>query len=99
MLVAQSETAPRAATTAPLQTVGFYFDVTCPWAWRTSLWIREVEKVRPIHVAWKCFSLYGINTATGAQVKPGHLRSRATFPVLTLARREGGDAAVDRLYL
>jgi 2-hydroxychromene-2-carboxylate isomerase len=97
--VAQSQTAPHPATTTPLPTIAFYFDPTCPWAWRTSLWIREVERVRPIRVAWRLFSLYGINTTTGDQLKPSHLRSRETFRALTLARREGGDDAIGRLDL
>jgi 2-hydroxychromene-2-carboxylate isomerase len=80
--------------------VEFYFDVVCPWAWRTSLWIREVAKVRPITLRWKFLSLEMINTTRpGGQVKESHLVSRLLFKVMGLARRELGEEAVDRLYL
>ena len=46
-----------ADTSTQKQPVDFYFDPSCPWAWRTALWIQEVEKVRPIEVTWKFFSL------------------------------------------
>ena len=42
-----------ADTSTQKQPVDFYFDPSCPWAWRTALWIQEVEKVRPIEVTWK----------------------------------------------
>jgi 2-hydroxychromene-2-carboxylate isomerase len=79
-------------------TVDFYFDPICPWAWRTSLWIREVAKVRPIDVRWKFLSLEEINRPAGT-LKESHLQSRGPFRAMALARRLGGEEAVDRLYL
>ena len=37
--------------TAERTPVDFWFDPLCPWAWITSRWMLEVEKVRPVEVA------------------------------------------------
>jgi predicted DsbA family dithiol-disulfide isomerase len=69
----------------------FYFDPLCPWAWLTSLWIREVRRRRPLEVEWKFFSLAGVNERDDKWHGP--------LRIAALARREGGNDAVDRAYL
>jgi 2-hydroxychromene-2-carboxylate isomerase len=81
------------------ETIKFHFDPLCPWAWQGAKWIREVRNVRDITVEWRLFSLFLINEHHD-ELEPAD-RHRMLFPLRTLAllRREGGNEAVEQLYI
>lgn len=79
----------------------FYIDPSCGWAWRTSLWARLVATERPITITWKPFSLSVVNSPEGWEndTSVGHMRGARLLRALMAARREGGNAALDRLLI
>ncbi|MDP9351833.1 MAG: DsbA family protein [Chloroflexota bacterium] len=81
------------------QTLRFLFDPACPWAWRTSQWVRNARKERPIQVEWELFSLEYANREGGNE---GYLerarRNRVALRLLHLAREHNGSDGIDRLY-
>ncbi len=79
--------------------INFHFDPACPLAWRTALWMREVREVRPVDVTWRFFSLEVVNRKEGVTPDFQKDGSWAAHRTLALARRQGGNAAVERLYL
>ncbi|HEY2215229.1 MAG TPA: DsbA family protein [Acidimicrobiales bacterium] len=52
------------ATTEHLS-VDFHFDIMCPYAYQTSLWIREVRDLTGLAIGWRFFSLEEINRDEG----------------------------------
>lgn len=45
--------------------VAFYFDVMCPFAYQTSLWMREVRRQTGLEIDWRFFSLEEVNRVEG----------------------------------
>lgn len=47
------------------RTVDFHFDVMCPFAYQTSLWMRDVRDQLGLTVNWRFFSLEEVNRVEG----------------------------------
>jgi hypothetical protein len=87
-------------TTAPRTSAEFWFDPLCPWAWMTSRWMMEVEKVRPVDVTWSVMSLAVLNEGRDLPEEYRAMMDRAWGPVrvIVAAKEEHGDKVVKPLY-
>lgn len=45
--------------------IEFFFDIMCPWAYQTSVWVREVSQHRDLDIHWRFFSLEEVNRPEG----------------------------------
>ena len=79
--------------------VDFHFDVMCPWAYQSAVWIREVRRQTGLEISWRFFSLEEINRQEGKK----HPWERpwsygwSLLRVAALLRRHSMDD-VDRFY-
>ena len=77
----------------------FWFDPICPWAWMTSRWILEVEKVRDIDVTFNIFSLAHLNrNTTDEKYKLNFPKSWRTTRVIMAAKTKHGQEYVSPMY-
>lgn len=94
---------PETATFSGKTPVDFWFDPLCPWAWLTSRWVLEVEKVRDIEVRWHIMSLAVLNEDKLDQVPEEYrelLATQAWGPVrlVTAAWQKYGAEVLGPLY-
>jgi predicted DsbA family dithiol-disulfide isomerase len=93
-----------AADTQDREEMQFWFDPLCPWAWITSRWMLEVEKVRPVTVDWRIMSLAYLNLVQheGKGLNEEYLERMAKawgpIRVVAAAAAEAGPGVLGSLY-
>ena len=92
------------ADTQDREDMQFWFDPLCPWAWITSRWMLEVEKVRPVTVDWRMMSLAYLNLMQheGKGLNEEYLERMAKawgpIRVVAAAAAEAGPGVLGPLY-
>jgi hypothetical protein len=88
--------------------IALFVDPSCPWAWVTSLWVKEVAPQRDLTVVWRSFCLeirddYGLAPTVPERLRDaalaGHAASHRMLRIFEAARARSGEEAVDELYM
>jgi 2-hydroxychromene-2-carboxylate isomerase len=87
--------------------VEVFVDPSCPWAWITSRWIKEVAPQRDLAVTWRSYCLeirddYGVAPTVPEQFRDAAIAAHAIahrmLRIFEAARARAGEEAVDALY-
>jgi hypothetical protein len=87
--------------------VDVFVDPSCPWAWITSRWVKEVAPTRELAVTWRSYCLeirddYGVAPTVPDNLREvviaAHALSHRMLRIFEAARAEAGEDAVDTLF-
>jgi hypothetical protein len=82
------------------QKVDLWVDPACPWAWVTSRWLLEAQKVRDVEVSFHVMSLAVLNEGRELPEMYVEFMKQAWRPVRVLiaAEQRHGNVVVEKLY-
>ncbi len=83
------------STSTSTETVDFWFDPLCPFAWITSRWMLEVEKVRDVETSFHVMSLSVLNADKDVDQRYKDMLERGWGPVriaIAIERAHGAEA-------
>jgi predicted DsbA family dithiol-disulfide isomerase len=87
--------------------VEVYVDPSCPWAWVTSRWVKEVAPHRDLEVTWPSYCLeirddYGVAPTMPESRREAaiaaHALSHRMLRIFEAARAQAGEHVIDALY-
>jgi predicted DsbA family dithiol-disulfide isomerase len=87
--------------------VEVFVDPSCPWAWITARWVKEVAAPRDLTVTWRSYCLeirddYGVAPTVPESFREtaiaAHAVAHRMLRIFEAARAEAGEDAVDALY-
>lgn len=90
-----TDTVTPAAPATSTETVDFWFDPLCPFAWITSRWMLEVEQVRDVTTTFHVMSLSVLNENKDVEQRYKDMLERGWGPVrlaIAVEQSHGSDA-------
>jgi predicted DsbA family dithiol-disulfide isomerase len=87
--------------------VEVFVDPSCPWAWITCQWLREVAPARDLALTWRSYCMeirddYDVAPTMAPERRDAaiaaHALAHRMLRIFEAARSRGGEAAVDALF-
>jgi predicted DsbA family dithiol-disulfide isomerase len=78
--------------------VRIWIDPSCPWAWQTATWLRQLRDRGLVTISWSIFSLELNASEPGTPFWEACSRHGEALVSLALARREYGEEGFEAMY-